>query len=54
MWNLIKCFYGKEGYIHYMKTNKLILWLDNVNIFYETLIQLIRIYFEYHCDEVCK
>ena len=31
----MKCFYDKGGYIHYTKTNKLILWLDDVNIFYE-------------------
>ena len=43
-----------------MKTNKLILWLDDVNIFYETYYyffsggQLIRIYFDYYCGEVCK
>ena len=32
----MKCFYDKEGYIRYTKTNKLILWPDDVNIFYET------------------
>ena len=31
-----KGFYNKEGYIHSTKTNKLILWLDDVNIFHET------------------
>ena len=29
-------FNDKEGYSHYTKANKLILWLDDVNIFYET------------------
>ena len=32
----MKRFYDKEGYSHYAKSNKLILWLDDVNIFYET------------------
>ena len=32
IWNLMKCFYDKEGYIHYTKINKLILWLDDVNV----------------------
>ena len=32
----MKCFYDKEGFIHYTKINKLVLWLDDVNIFYET------------------
>ena len=46
IWNLMKCFYDKGTKIYFKK--------HNIIYYFFSGGQLIRIYFDYYCGEVCK